>query len=266
MSFTTVITTYNRQNLVITAIYSALNIIPNGEVVLVDDASTDDTVATIKSKFILEIAAGKLVLIVNEVNLGVTGAKNEGYKVAKFGWVIFLDSDDYYIRDVGNLITNELKSNKTVPIVFFRCIDQNGKFVGQSFDKNIMLDLPTYIKDTTYGETLVAINKTLIKKTPYVAELRGYEGLGCYGIIQEFGPALLSTIIARVYDRSGTNRLSSPSYFLQRMPMIAKGHFILLKEFSAYMKFNTMVAYILKGCIYYILGNSFKLYKKYLGN
>jgi glycosyltransferase involved in cell wall biosynthesis len=247
---------------VIRAINSALNTIPNGEVVVVDDASTDDTVAILNKNFVLQIATKKLVVIKNKINLGVTGAKNAGYKVAKSNWVIFLDSDDYYTSKGGNLILSELTAYPKTPIVFFRCVDEQGKPIGQQFYKNLNLDLTTYIRHTSFGEALTAINKDLVKYQPYITQLKGYEGLGCCRIIKNFGPAVLSQITARVYTKNGRDRLSTLSGFLQRMPLLAKGHLILVKEFGIYMKLNTMITYILKAYTYYTIGSCYKLYKK----
>ena len=62
------------------------------EIVLVDDASTDDTPRQLKA--FRENHPDKLITITrNERNLGVSGARNAGLRVAKGEFVFFTDSD-----------------------------------------------------------------------------------------------------------------------------------------------------------------------------
>ena len=126
MSYTTVITTYNRETKVCKAIHSALRECINGEIIVVDDASNDNTISVLECEFTSEIASKKIQIIKNEVNVGVSGAKNIGYQVAKFNWVVFLDSDDWYIDGVGEKMARELRFNQHRPIIFFRCINHEG--------------------------------------------------------------------------------------------------------------------------------------------
>lgn len=262
MSFTTVITTYNRELQLPKAIRSALSECASGEIIVVDDASTDNTLAVIKQCFSLEIMSGKIRIVSNMKNMGVSGAKNEGYKVAQFDWVVFLDSDDWYTDGAGVAMAKELSQNCQRPIVFFRCIDQSGNFVGKSFPYGVELDLVTYIHNTSFGEALTAVNKAVIGITlPYIPELRGYEGLGCSRLISRFGSALLSNTVARVYDNSYDNRLSVSSGKLLRWPLLAKGHLMMLREFGSKMYYKRRLALIVKVSVYIPIGLTYRFYK-----
>jgi len=259
MGCTTVIATYNRVGCLPKAIRSALNTILSGEVIVVDDASTDNTLAVLRHEFFDEIASEKLRVICNKVNLGVTGSKNEGYKVARHDWVIFLDSDDWYLESAGADLLNELNANSKQPIVFFRCVDQAGNFVGQLFEQSRLLDLRTYLQHASFGEALTAVNKKMVgSQLPYVSNLRGYEGIGCCRLIDQFGPAFLSGVVARVYDQRGDDRLSVPSGMLRRMPLLAQGHMLMLKEFGANMRLSRAIGYLLKALVYYVCGKTYQ--------
>lgn len=85
-----VIPTYNRAELVIRAIQSALaQTRPPDEVVVVDDGSTDDTSARVAG-------FGHRVRYVRQSNAGGAVARNRGVEAATGEWVAFLDSDDVW--------------------------------------------------------------------------------------------------------------------------------------------------------------------------
>jgi glycosyltransferase involved in cell wall biosynthesis len=88
-----VITTYNRRIEVARAINSVL--VQTGidfELIVVDDASTDDTQLYLKS-----INDRRLITIAISRNVGPSGARNRGLDAARAGLVAFLDSDDRYL-------------------------------------------------------------------------------------------------------------------------------------------------------------------------
>ena len=259
MSCTTVIATYNREDCLPQAVRSALNAIPSGEVIVVDDASTDNTLAVLRNEFSEELASERLRLICSKINFGVTGSKNDGYKAASHDWVIFLDSDDWYLDGVGVALLDVLNANSERPIVFFRCIDQSGYFVGKLFEQSRSLDLRTYLQYSSFGEALTAVNKKIVgSQLPYVSELRGYEGIGCCRLIDQFGPSILSNVVARVYDQRGDDRLSVFPGMLRRLPLLAQGHMLMFKEFGTKMRIRKAVGYLLKALVYYACGKTYQ--------
>ena len=248
---TTVITTYNRSYCVSNSINSAILAFPCSQIILVDDASTDDTINKVKASFCDQMQSGQLRLISLDHNVGVTEAKNIGYEAAHSDWVFFLDSDDTYIAGIEDMVQGELISSNDCPIVFFRCVDQNGQHVGANHHKSQLLDLRTYLRCGSQGEALTAINKKLILGSlPYQGDLRGYEGLGCCRIIKQYGSALLSSLVLRVYYRGHEDALSSFSNMLNRSNLLAKGHRLIIKEFSKDMSFHQCVYYKIKALIY----------------
>lgn len=264
MSLSVVIATYNRAALVPRSIRSALDAldgITSHEVVVVDDASSDDTVERLQEVFAGEISSGRVKVLRNAVNRGVTGSKNEGYSVAWCDWVIFLDSDDTILPGVGEAVVSALEENDDKPLVFFRCVDQDGNFVGTSFGKDIPLDLDAYLEHTSYGEALTAVNKRIVRQVPYVESLRGYEGLGCCRIIAQYGPVTLSTVVARRYDCSSDDRLSVSDGLFRRMPLIAQGHLMLVREFGSRMRWSKALGYLLKAAAYGLIGGAYRLVK-----
>lgn len=90
-----VITAFNRADTIVRAIDSVMaQTLADIEVVLVDDASTDDTVAVVE-----RLACPKVRLIRNPKNLGIGGAKNVGIEAARGRYIAFLDSDDDWLPE-----------------------------------------------------------------------------------------------------------------------------------------------------------------------
>jgi len=257
-----VITTYNRAVVVPRAIRSAQNAfneLLKYEIVVVDDASTDNTVSLLNDIFAEDISNGRIRIVCNSHNRGVTGSKNAGYAAATGMWVIFLDSDDMFLNGIGNDIISTLNNYYNKPLVFFRCVDHRNNFIGDYFKDDIVLDLKTYLEFWSFGEALTAVNKGIVKQEPYCEFLRGYEGIGCCRIIMNYGSAVLSKTIARRYICANRNRLSVSTGFYRRMPLIAKGNLILLREFGTKMRWYKIVECALKAVVYGLFGKLYGL-------
>jgi glycosyltransferase involved in cell wall biosynthesis len=65
---------------------------PPDEVIVVDDGSTDET------EDILRRYEGKIRYLRLNKNLKPAGARNAGLAVARYGWILFLDSDDLLVE------------------------------------------------------------------------------------------------------------------------------------------------------------------------
>ena len=88
-----IIPTYNRAALVCRAVESVLAAIgPDDEVIVVDDGSTDDTVARLSS-------FDARVRVIASPHLGAGAARNYGIREARKPLVAFLDSDDTWMAD-----------------------------------------------------------------------------------------------------------------------------------------------------------------------
>lgn len=253
---TIVVTTFNRAGIVDDAIRSALEFAAqlSGQVILVDDGSIDGTVESVAAKFRTELNTGQLKLIRHERNRGVTAAKNTGFDAAAHPWVAFLDSDDRLIPSAAIQFRDTLLASGSSPVVFFRCVDENGHAVGRQFTEPQVIDFARFVQHVSYGEALVVINKQLSGDAPFDADLRGYEGLGCARLIRSFGPGLLSPLVVRIYNRSGTNRLSSVTGMLKRARLIGLGHYRLLKLCGQHVPLATKIGLWFKAAAYLFVG------------
>jgi len=89
-SVSVVIPTYNRAHLLERSLDSVLGqTLAADEIIVVDDGSTDNTVATLKSMY-------PEVKLIQQDNLGVSAARNTGISAARHEWIALLDSDDVW--------------------------------------------------------------------------------------------------------------------------------------------------------------------------
>ena len=85
-----IIPTYNRKDDLVSCLGSVFEQnFGSREIIVVDDASTDDTKQVLREKGFLD----KVVYVGNSERVGVSKAKNVGVKLAKGKYCWFLDSD-----------------------------------------------------------------------------------------------------------------------------------------------------------------------------
>jgi len=91
MNISVIIPSYNRAALLTRAIDSVLaQTFPAHEIIVVDDASTDET-AEVLSQF-----SSAIKVVTNAENRGVSFSRNAGIRRASSEWIAFLDSDDQW--------------------------------------------------------------------------------------------------------------------------------------------------------------------------
>lgn len=82
------------------------------EIIVIDDASTDGTLKKIQSNKSID------KVIINDNNSGVSISRNRGIDQATGNYIMFIDSDDNYIPDNIDSLTNLLEMNKFDVIAF----------------------------------------------------------------------------------------------------------------------------------------------------
>lgn len=237
--FSIITPVFNRAGEVIESINSSLRFLEEsgkaGEVIVVDDASTDESSETVSAVFNEQIGNRLVRVIRLPVNRGPTGAKQVGAEHAKGEWLIFMDSDDVFVAGASHAVCAALASTPPeCPVVFFRCIEKaDGKLIGSAQEAPLWLDLQTYLLQGTPGECLPVVRRDCLLVIPYAEDLRGFEGLTYASLIQRFGPACVFPIILRSYctDESG-DRLSTRLAIRQRGCLIAKGYFRMVLQFG----------------------------------
>jgi glycosyltransferase involved in cell wall biosynthesis len=174
--FTVVVPTYNRAELVRRAIDSCLiQRDADFEVVVVDDASTDTTEATIRS-----YSDPRLRFARHPSNRGVCAARNSGVELARGAWCVMLDSDDELLPGaLRGLATHCLEQPDDVGNVASGCSRDSGPDSPVPFPStNLLLDYRDYlhfIAGLRMSDWFNCIRRTVFDRILYPSG-RAYEG------------------------------------------------------------------------------------------
>lgn len=86
---------YNAEPFIEEAILSVINqTVGDWELLVVDDCSSDGTVQVVKK---LTEVDNRVILIINEKNMGCARSRNRGIELAQGQYIAFLDSDDIWL-------------------------------------------------------------------------------------------------------------------------------------------------------------------------
>lgn len=211
MKISFVTPTYNRENLICETVDSILNILnfySDIEIIIVDDASQDNTLEVLNKNYEYQIGAGLIRVFELSSNRGVTGAKNYGAKVARGEWIVFLDSDDLLVKENFLDMLDLIRNNQNYDAIFVSCCDFNNNIIGESFTSKL-LDLNEYLKVGMYGEKLPIIKRSVTEEFPYHEDLRGFEGLTYLQMLIANKSLYLSDLVCRKYRIDNNDRLSN---------------------------------------------------------
>lgn len=111
--FSVIIPTFNRANFLKRSILSVLNqTMQDFELIVVDDGSTDES-----SEILTELQNIRSFIVIEQLNNGVSSARNAGAKIASGDFLAFLDSDDEWLPQKLELQYNYLQENPSCKIV-----------------------------------------------------------------------------------------------------------------------------------------------------
>ena len=182
---TIVIPTYNRPQLLLKAVDSALaQTIETFEVIVVDDCS---------SQPINLPEDPRLRIIRLEQNKGGAAARNIGVKAAKGKWITFLDDDDLLLPNMAKISLATLQQETELPkpiavISGIEVIDPNGRSLQTRLP-------PTLPKGSHYGLEKIAPSQSFYTKQTLVVEKEVYQSIG------GFDESFLSRIHSELFIR-----------------------------------------------------------------
>jgi glycosyltransferase involved in cell wall biosynthesis len=152
--FSVIVPTYNRAFIIDRCINSILaQEYVSFEIIVVDDGSTDNT-----KEVVCQYMDSRINYFFQE-NRGVSVARNEGSKLAKGDYLVFLDSDDYvndiWLKDFFTVLQHNLTDvvicrSKTTED--FK--NDSSSFLAGTFaiNKNVFYDIGMYDKKLKFGE------------------------------------------------------------------------------------------------------------------
>ena len=117
-----VITTHNRAELLNKAVRSILNqTYPNFEIIVIDDASDDDTGQVIKS-----FDGAKIIYHRNQVNAGLSAARNRALAFSSGQYIVFMD-DDSLLKDDFLETLNKIVTENKIYALSARIVDSDSQ-------------------------------------------------------------------------------------------------------------------------------------------
>lgn len=121
MLISVVIPLYNKAHTIVNTLITVLcQTYQNFEVVIVDDGSTDNSVAIIESKF-----DDKRIRVIKQANGGVSAARNTGIKMAEGEWIAFLDADDEWLPEYLSTLMIAADDNPAIDLLICGRYGQN---------------------------------------------------------------------------------------------------------------------------------------------
>ena len=186
------IPTYNRAGMIGKAIQSALDqSYPNIEVIVVDNASTDDTRSVVAS-----YGDKRLSYIRNERNLGLFGNFNRCVEVARGEYVHILHSDDYINPDFTALCMAFFFAHPSVVMTSTRAnIVNNGtESPIPCSDTDFVLAAPEGFRQLLAARSFIACPSVMIRRDVY-------QKLGLYSLEYPYSSDYYQYLkIARIHD------------------------------------------------------------------
>ena len=171
--FSVVVTTYNRERIVRRAVDSCLaQSFDDLEVIVVDDASTDETVAALGEAY----DDPRLRVVAHERNKGINPARHTGAAEARGEWVVVVDSDWELMPDALERLRAAIDGlQEGVRVVRFRLLWDDGSIT------------PTFVPPGPYdyegrirwaeeeggNDAGRCIQAAVFEATPYIADRRG---------------------------------------------------------------------------------------------
>ncbi len=114
-----IIPTYNRSHLLERAVSSVLaQSFQDFEIIIIDDASTDDTKEMVNDKFSGQLNSGIIRYVKNSARMERSSSRNVGIKLARGRFIGFLDDDDTWMPEHLSAALDFLHAEKDVGCVF----------------------------------------------------------------------------------------------------------------------------------------------------
>lgn len=115
------------------------------EIIVVNDGSTDRTKEIVEGY----VSSHSNVILINQQNKGLSGARNSGVKVARGSYVMYIDSDDYIEKNVlKELLAQAERDNLDVLRYNYRNVNEDYKVIIPKRNNKLYVD---YSGDVTDG-------------------------------------------------------------------------------------------------------------------
>ncbi|MEE9294709.1 MAG: glycosyltransferase family 2 protein [Phycisphaerae bacterium] len=239
--FSIVIPAYNREGTIERCLRSCLTQDHQRfEIIVVDDASTDGTV-----KIVERMSDPRLRIIKLSQNSQVSVARNEGSRVARGSWLVYLDSDDVllpgYLRRMEETISDLAPGLSVIASPYLHC---DGPMSPQPLLDKEVLDFTDYLRwqDVIQGSTdmLICRRRETWERFPWPST-RARQALTCYRVYSNYKLRVLREPGGKVHADARNRYNSSTSAAARQMWKrdggdIADSRVTLMDEFGPLLK------------------------------
>jgi glycosyltransferase involved in cell wall biosynthesis len=177
-SYSAIITCFNAEQTISTAIDSILNqSITPSEIIIVDDYSKDESVNEI-SKFLY---SNNIFLHSNTTNLGVAASRNIGVRLSSYDNIIFFDDDDFsspkraleHLRHLNYNSTLSYVSSEKIYSSYYSKSFLNKSYFGCLVSRKLLRHL-NGLRDSSINNLYLPASTLGFKKSLWV-ELKGFD-------------------------------------------------------------------------------------------
>lgn len=169
-----IIPLYNKEKSIEQTVRSVLTqTFPNFELIIVDDGSTDNSVA------IVQQMNDQRIRLISQKNLGPSAARNIGVRNANTEWILFLDADDELLPDALKHFSELRQKYDTMDIFDCSSIIQNkGKRRLRENPIEGVIDNPMkmcFLGKIGPGSGHAMFRRSLLELFPYNEQIRRFE-------------------------------------------------------------------------------------------
>jgi glycosyltransferase involved in cell wall biosynthesis len=188
-SCSVIVPTYNRSVPVVRAVDSVLR---NAhacelEVIVVDDASTDDTLSLLAANFDHD---QRVRWLISRFNRGPSSARNRGLADAAGEFVLFLDSDDVLMRDA---LACALQAFRSVPTMQFLSLE------GEAVSIDQQTHIHRIVRGMNPGWRTAAFTACALERL----SIESPRGVVARGLLLEFGDLFPAVVFGDLFWLSG---------------------------------------------------------------
>jgi glycosyltransferase involved in cell wall biosynthesis len=215
INFSIILPTYNRAHILSKSIDSVVEQdFYDWELIIIDDASTDNTIEVVSKYNDDRIIYHKLI-----VNSGVNIARNTAIDLVKNNYILLLDSDNLLTKNILSKYYQLLLDNK-YDYIKFPCMNQDGIYTVKDYNFNGSISYKDFLRNSKEGEYATLVKSSLLKNIKFSPDINGGESITWKLIAKETKIIYYIPIIAIIYNDSGEDRLSVKNKNYHRLAQV----------------------------------------------
>jgi len=177
MKVTTVIVTYNAENLIDDCLLSVLNSSYKSEVIVLDNCSTDRTINIIKTKY------PSVHLVENKSNLGFGKANNIGIKLAsesKSDFVLLLNQDAFLEKDTLEKLVQAGSTHEEYGIISPVHLNGDKTALDSLFSKHYIIEdaCPGFVSDSYLNKLRLLYDSKFVNAAAWLISKKCIDAVG----------------------------------------------------------------------------------------